>query len=161
MALGDFAPGYYDMTWNGNGTGLVKDVRRLRRRSRAAPITADKYGDSMIDGVYRGGDCFLLCTFIEWTPAIRALLWPYDSDFGVMGQCGRLLTDLAKALVLTAEAGSPAAAEGPASITAAKSILAPENDVEILLGNESRDVPVLLQLFPYQDASQLRWFSTT
>lgn len=161
MALGDFAPGYYAMTYNGNDTGLVKDTRRLRRRSRAAPITADKYGDSIIDGAYRGGDCFLLCTFIEWNANVRAVLWPFNADFGVMGQCGRLMTDLAKEMVLTAEAGSPAATEGPATITASKAILAPENDVEVLFGNDSRDIPVLLQLYPYQDTSVIRWFATT
>ncbi len=161
MALGDFAPGYYDMTYNSLATGLVKDVRRLRRRSRASAITADKYGDSMVDGVYRGGDCFLMMTFIEWNAAVRAVLWPYDTDFGAMGPCGRLLTDLAKVIVLTAEAGSAAAAEGFATVTANKAILAPENDVEVIMGNENRDVPVLLQLFPYQDGSDMRWFSYT
>lgn len=162
MALGTFAPGYYTCTYDGNDLGLVEGVRRLRRRHRAQPIAADKYGDSMIDGVYRGGDCFLQMTFKEWTSAVRSALWPFDADFGDMGQCGRLLSDLAKSLVLTVEANSPAATAGPSTVTASKVILAPENDVEIIFGNEQRDVPVLLQLLPYDySGGRIVWFTVT
>lgn len=169
--LGSFMTGYYTMQWN-NGTvgapaladmGLVDGVRRLRRRRKGTPIMADKYGDSKIDGVYRGGDCFLAVTFKEWTSQIRSALWPFGADFGAMGQVGRLEAGLSRQIVLTAEAGSlAAAANGPATITADLALIAEENDIEIILGNEQRDIPVLFQLLPYADASSVvRWFSIT
>ena len=162
MALGTFAPGYYTCTWNSNDLGLVNGVRRLRRRYRSQSIQADKFGDSQIDGVYRGGDVFLSMVFKEWTAAVRAALWPFDSDFGDMGQCGRLLSDLAETLVLSVESGSPAATAGFASLQANLAILAPDNDVEIIFGNEQRDVPVLFQLFPYDVGSgRIAHFVTT
>lgn len=160
MALGDFAPGYYSMTYDGDDMGLVEGVRRLRRRANAQMITTDKYG--LVDGVYKGGECFLAMTFKEWNADIQAALWPFGADIGEMGLNGRLLTGMAKAIVLTAEAGTPAATLGPATITANLAILAPENDVEVILGNEQRDVPVLFQLFPYEGSDEkIRWFSVT
>lgn len=159
MALGTFAPGYYAATWDGNDLGLVEGPRKLRRRSKAEPISADKWGDTQIDGIYRGGDCFLQMTFKEWTSAVRNILWPFDSDFGDVGPVGDLLTAHAKVLVLTAKDGSLADTNGPSVITANLAILAPENDVEILMGNVQRDVPVLLQLFPYTvSTGREAWF---
>lgn len=151
MALGAFAPGYYTCTYGSTPAdlGLVHGVRRLRRRYRAQPIQADRFGDMQIDGVFRGGDVFLQMIFKEWTAAVKAALWPFDSDFGDIGSMGKLLTDLAAPLVMTVESGSPAATTGFSTVTAALAILAPENDVEIIFGNEQRDVPVMLQLFPY------------
>lgn len=162
MSLGTFAPGYYAMTYDGADCGLVEGVRRLRRKSKGQPISADKWGDTVIDGVYRGGDCFLQVTFKEWTSTVRGILWPYDADFGDIGQCGRLWSDLAKAIVLTAQSGSPAATNGPATITANLAMIAEENDIEISLGNEQRDVSVLFRLLPYNiSTGREAWFTVT
>src|SRR5690606_14798822 len=122
----DFAPGYYTMAHNGNSIGLVEGVRRLRRRYSNQPIVTDRYG--LVDGVYKGGECFLSMVFKEWGPEEQASIWPFGGgDLGLVGQNGRLLSDLAKEIVLTAEVGSPAATHGPATITAELAILAPEN----------------------------------
>jgi len=163
MALGTFAPGYYTQTLDGDDCGLVEGVRRLRRRFKWEPIRADKWGDTTIDGVYRGGDCFLSVVFKEWKDPVSTLIANMfvPADLGAVGEVGELITNFAKALVLTAQAGSPAAAAGPVTITASQAITAADNDMEFLLGNLQRDVPVLFQLIPYDDSGTLRWFSIT
>lgn len=149
MAIGEFAPGYYNMTYDGDDPGLVQGVRQLRRKYKAQIISADLYGDTQLDGVYRGSDVFLRMIFKEWNATVRKILWPFDTDFGDLGIPGKLLTDFAKSMVLTALTGTPAATKGPATVTATLALLAPENDVEVIMGNEQRDVPVLIQCFPY------------
>lgn len=175
MPLGTFAPGYYTATYDppsaagssstgATDLGLVDGVRRLRMRSSAQMVKADRYGDSEIDGIYRGANLSLMMTFKEWTSIIREVLWPYTATAGDMGQVGisgRLLTDLAGQLVLTALTGTPAATAGPATITFPKAILAPENDVEIIFGNEKRDIPVVFKIFPSDVSGTIRWFSVT
>jgi hypothetical protein len=159
MALGKFAPGYYTMTHDGTAIGLVEGVRRLRRKHNSQMFSADKWG--LIDGVYKGGECFLSMIFKEWDAEEISAIWPFASALGDVGQNGRLLSDIAKEVILTAEAGTPAETHGPATITAELAILAPENDLEIILGNEQRDVPILFQLLPYDDSGTVRWFSIT
>lgn len=162
-ALGTFAPGYYSMTYGGLDCGLVEGVRQLRRRFSAQQIQTDVYGDSDVDGVYRGGNTFLMMTFKEWkAPISTTILNPYHvTDIGAMGLNGRLQTDLSAVIILTATASTPAATAGPVTLTASKAILAPDNDVEWLMGNEQRDVSVLFQLYPYDDSGTIRWFSVT
>lgn len=160
-ALGTFAPGYYTQTLDGDDCGLVEGVRRLRRRFKWEPIRADKWGDTTIDGVYRGGDAFLSVVFKEWKAPVKTKISNMfvPADLGAVGEVGELITTFCKPIVLTAQAGSPAAAAGPASLTASLAILAPDNDLELLMGNLQRDVPVLFQLIPYDDSGTLRWFS--
>lgn len=160
-ALGTFAPGYYTMTIVGASgaadCGLVEGVRRLRRRSKWEPIKADQWGDTTIDGVYRGADVFLSMVFKEWkTPVKERILNMFSpTDSGQVGEVGELITNFAKQIVLTAQAGSPAAAAGPATLTAAQAILAADNEIEILLGNLQRDVPIMFQLIPYVTSGEI------
>lgn len=162
-ALGTFAPGYYAQTFDGDDCGLVEGVRRLRRKFFWEPIKADKWGDTTIDGVYRGGDVFLSVVFKEWKAPIKTKICNMfvPADFGAVGEVGELITNFAKVIVLTAQAGSPAATAGPATLTANLAIVAAGNDMELLMGNLQRDVPVLFQLLPYDDSGTLRHFSNT
>lgn len=167
-ALGTFAPGYYAMTIVGASgavdCGLVEGVRRLRRRHKWEPIKADKWGDTTIDGVYRGADVFLSMVFKEWkTPVKDRILNMFSpTDVGAVGEVGELITNFAKEIVLTAQAGSPAAAAGFATLTASLAITAAENEIEVLMGNLQRDVPVLFQLIPYETSGPvLRHFEIT
>ena len=97
------------------------------------------------------------------------LMWPWGTATpptfdGTPGAIGKLATDYAKAIVLTAEAGSLAATASAggvpnaAKFTAGMAILAPENDVEFLFGAVETDVPVLFDLFLYDDAGTKRFF---
>jgi hypothetical protein len=154
-------------------TGLVEGVRRLSRRPQARLFQADAYGDTDIDGVFRGGNASLSIVLKEWTANIRAMLWPFGgnnstADFGAIGVAnapgiGKLLTDMAGQIILTAATGTPAAGTlGPATITFAKAIMSPDTDIEILMGAEPRDIPVVFKLFPYLDGSSIvRFWSMT
>lgn len=164
-ALGTFAPGYYAQTIDTSPVdcGLVEGVRRLRRRFEWEKIKADKWGDTTIDGVYRGGECFLSVIYKEWKAPVKTIIANMfvPADIGAVGEVGELITTFCKTTTLTAQAGSPAAAAGPATIVASQIITAPQNDMEFLLGNLQRDVPVLFQLIPYDDSGTLRFFSIT
>lgn len=156
-----FAPGYYEATYNGNSLGLVEGPRRFRRRAAGEPIRADKYGDSVIDMIYRGGDQFLMMTFKEWTATVLSALWPWGADYGAMGDCGRaaVMQSLAKEILLQAVSTTPAYSVGPAVQRYYACILAEENDTEILFGNTQRDVPILFRCFPVSVSGTVRWFS--
>lgn len=162
--FGTVAVGYYSMTYDGNDAGLVSGPRRLRRRGAATPMQADKWGETDLDAIYRGGNCWLQMTLKEWTATTRAMCWPFGSDLGAVGQCGKLLSSYAKPIILTAEAGSLAAvANGFATLSATLAVVDMDGqELEWLLGNVERDIPITLKLLPYADSSSIvRWFSYT
>lgn len=168
--LGTFAPGNYAMTYNGSSVGIIQgDGQMLRYRTHERPIGGPSkptvpYADTKIDGIYRGLNGLLLVTFAEWNSVVKAAIWPwYTGGFdGRVGLRGQLASVIAQQIVLTAETNSPAASNGPATLTAARAKLAPENDINILFGPAERDIPVLFELLPYIDGSSIeRIFSLT
>lgn len=163
MALGTFVPGHYAMTYNSVSVGIVKtDEYSLRYRFHAQAIDGTSpYGDMKIDGVYRGVTGRLLVTFVEWNAATKKAIWPWDAVNGItgaVGVIGRLQSDLAVSVVLTPQVGSPAAAAG-GTFTAMKAILSEENEIGVLFGPRNRDMPVVLDLLPYDDSGTIRIFS--
>ncbi len=176
MPFASFAAGPYTATYSaddapgspagkGQGArslGLVEGVRRWQRILEARPVHSGAFGSTVIDGVYRGGQCFCLMTFKEWTDAVKDALWPLGDSFGEVGPIGRLLTDLAGQLVLTALPDTPAAQNGPATLTFGKTILSPGHNSEVVLGAEQRDVPIVFRCFPYVSGSgKVVWFEET
>lgn len=154
-----FIAGPYTATWNGSALGHTENGFALRVSSAAELITADAYGDSVLDGVYRGGNYFVQVVGLEYSSALTAAFWPYGA-FGVHGQAGRLMTAIAAPLVLTATAGTPAA-NSPATLTASKAILAEGQNLETLLACRLRKLPVLWRLLPYTSSGSTIWFSQT
>lgn len=168
MALGTFTPGEYVMTYDSSAIGMcMADGKSLQFRDHQKKINnTDRYGDTRIDGIYRGKDVFLRLIVKEWTAGVKKMLWPWSVPAapvfdGKLGLIGQLASDCAKVLVLTPVANTPAATNGPASLTANKAILAPENDVSILFGPDERDIPLLLDLLPYDDTGVIRMFTLT
>ncbi len=168
MALGTFVPGRYTATYNSVTLGIVENGYTLRYRFHERSINqTSHYGDSKIDGIYRGGDCFMVFTVKEWTANIRAMLWPWVAqstvaDWGKFGQIAQLASAVAKVLVLTPQSSSPADTAGaPLTFTANLSKFSPENDANILMGPDQRDVPIMLDLLPFNDGSVDRWFTIT
>lgn len=159
MAFGNFSPGSYTVTLNSVSLGLVNDPIRIQRAMRAQEITVDLYGDSVVDGVYRGGRVFVMIVLAEWTANIRAAIWQFNADFGQTGLHGRLLSDVAQSLVLTPVASTPAATLGNNTFTASKAILAPQNNVQWLMGNVHRNIPLVFEALAYLDGSNLRHFA--
>lgn len=152
MAFANFSPGSYTVTYNNNDLGLVQRPSLLRRTANGQPITVDLYGDAVVDGIYRGGRVFVMCHFAEWSANLRSALWPFSATFGADGLAGRLWSDMASTLVLTPVANSPAAVLGNNTFTAAKTIVAAQNNVDFVLGNVERNIPVMFECLLY-DAS--------
>lgn len=147
--------------------GVTQDGYELEYTKFWDPIRGDNMGETIQDGVIRGGDCFLSFVLNEYDSAAGAkMFWPEAiaaaTDLGKVGQVGRLASSLAGSLVLTPVAGTSAATIGPATLTAAKAILAPGFPVKFLFATRLRTVPIRLQLLPYVDGSSVtRWFETT
>ena len=142
--------------------GLVESVYCWQRIFSAAPIRCGALGDSVIDGVYQGGQCFVRMTLREWTATTRDVLWPLGTRFGQLERVGRLLSDLAGKLTLTAVTDTPAEQHGPKTLTFGKAIVDPESIADVELGDQARDVPIMLRCFPYVDAlGRIVWFEET
>lgn len=161
MPLGTFAPGEYTITWNSVACGLLgNNGARLSFQFAARKINnTTTYGDTEIDKIYRGiRMCRLLVVFKEWNAACKAAIWPWGTPGtpafdGLFGKVGILGTTAAKVLVLTAVSGTPAATNGPATLTAGMAVPSEDNAIEILMGPDERDVPVLFDLLPYDVGS--------
>lgn len=167
MGLGTFVPGVFAGTYNGTTLGLTtSDGWRLKWRDSVKKINdTNAYGDTLIDGIYRGkSGVQLMVTVKEWNSIVKAAIWPYSVPAtpvfdGKLGQIGQLTSNVAKAIVLTPEASSPAAGVAETILTASKAILSPDNDLEFLMGPVERDIPLLFDLLLYDDSGVKRFFA--
>lgn len=163
MALDTLIAGHYTGTYNSVSVGITRQGFELQQMLRQEVIAeSDAYGESTIDYVYRGGDCYLQYLCRAYKAGSTTPFWPWGS-LGVMATSaapmGRLASAVAAATVLTSVANTPAAA-APATLTATLSILAPNFDGKLLYDSRLREVPVRLQLLPYTSAGTI-WFSLT
>ncbi len=177
MALETMVAGRYAATYATVDTGITREGYELTLDSEMEDIgETDAWGQSVIDGVWRGGNCFLQFVSIAYKAGSLAAFWPYGGAANAAGAIGILVDDtvsapnklpigtlassVAKALVLTAAAGTPAAA-APATLTATYALLAKNNNGRILFNSKLRDVPVRLRLYPYTVSSVTKFFATT
>lgn len=165
MALDTLIAGAYVGTWNAVAMGITRQGYELSAQTKAEMIDeTDVYGGTTIDWVWRGLDVFMQATYRAYKAGPVSAFWPYHGTLGVMGDSaapiGRLASDIAKALVLTATPATPAAAS-PATLTGAKSLLAPNFDARLLFDSRLREVPVRLQLLPFAVSDAIKHFTTT
>ncbi len=168
-ALGNFRPGTYTATFGGVACGLTTgEGFRLRWKPKAIKINnTGAYGDTLIDGIYRGvGDVQIVTTFKEWNVTIGKMIWPWGAGSppafdGTLGVIGTLHTSKALPLILTPGANTPAAANGPSNgvFTAGMARIADENDIDWLNGPVETDIPVVLDLLLYDDSGTKRFFA--
>lgn len=161
MALETFIVGAYTGTWNAVALGLSESGYEISTSLKQEAIDkSDAYGDATLDYIYRGGD--VMCDFTMLSSSKAAsVMWPWGANIWTMvttttGPIGRLASDLAQALVLTSTAGTPAAA-APATLTAAKAIIAPGFNTKMLFDSRLRKVPIRQQFLPYVSASTVIW----
>lgn len=159
MALKAFITGPYTATYDSTAIGVTQDGFNLSIVMMAELINqTDAYGDSVVDLITRGANCF--CSFISRTydAATMKLLNAHGaSTWNVMPDPGYLGSDRAKTLALTDVAGTTAAAtgiltgaaDGVAALSASKAIMQEGADSNIPLGPTNRDVDVSLRLLPY------------
>lgn len=161
MPLGTFITGAYTGTLDAAALGIAQDGYEVTIEPKQTPINrSDVYGDMLLDTIYRGIDAFAQAEFMEYKTGTIAAANQLNTTFGLANAViGRLGSDIADALVLTATANTPAAA-APASLTASKAILAPNHNPRLLFNSLLRTVPIRWQLLPYVDTN-LKHFSTT
>lgn len=164
MGFAELAPGNYAVQYDGAPCGLTEGPIRIRENSFVEEVRADEFGDTVIEGIGRGGSVNLLITFKEWkSPVKDKILYPRTAAnaAGLHPIPGFLDTDFAKVLLLTAQTGSPAFDQGPRTITASLAILSPNQEIEWLMGNTQRDVPVLFQLYLFDVIGTKEFYQTT
>lgn len=166
MPLGTFIAGRYSATYNAVNVGITRQGYTLEITPKEEMINeTDAYGLSTIDWIIRGGDCFLQYVSREYmagslAPLVRNFTGTLGGMQAAASPVGRLASNVAQSMVLTAAAGTPAAA-APATLTALLSLLAPGYNTQILFDSRLREVPVRLQLLPNDVTGTLSWFTTT
>lgn len=164
MALGNFPPGPYSVTVVISATptdiGLMEGAIHHNEKGFAQEVRASLYGDAVIEEITRGGEVFLILTIKEWKTASKYLMIA-EGALGTRGKAGRLRTALVSQIVLTALAGTPAATEGPVTRTYALPVLAAGHNVDITLGPEERNVPLVFRIFPSASAGVLTYYTDT
>jgi hypothetical protein len=163
-ALAEWIAGAYDGTYNAVAIGVTEQGFDLEQSVKQEVIDeSDAYGNTILDYIYRGGDCKIVCDSKEYKAGSYAPYWPWGA-LGVHSTAsapiGRLASSVASALVLTSKANTPAASK-PASLTATYSILSPGQAGRLTFNSKLRRVPISLQLLPYDVSGTLKWFALT
>lgn len=164
-----FIAGPYTATWTppsstAKALGITQDGFELEWMMHAEMIKGDNLGDTIQDGVYRGGDAFINCVCEEFDAAALygaqattpQVFNPANANFGRHGQAGVLLSALAGVLVLTRVSASTGAT--PTTITANKAILENGHVIRAKLASRLRIIPLRFRLLPYTDSSNTVWF---
>lgn len=153
-----FVAGPYTAAWNSQTIGVTEEGYELGLQEFEEPIRGDNMGDTIQDHVYRGHGLTIEFVLEEFDSSAMALiLWPFHATFGTHGQAGVLGTSKAKALVLTAVAGTTAATR-PATLTASLAILEPGFLAKYRFQSRLRKVPIRLRVYPNSSGI---FFSTT
>jgi len=164
LGLATVIAGAYTGSWNSASLGQSQSGYRLRATQNKEMVRSDSYGDSAIEGVFRGGDVFLLWTGIEYASAIGSW-WPYGSAFGAMNTGGGgnpvgLLdvgSSLAQQVSLTAATGTPAIGN-PTNLAGSQAIIDENFSRETMLSSNARMLNFSMRLYPYVN-SGLRFFT--
>lgn len=167
-ATGVFA-GAYTATYGGGVLGdLTEEGFELDYSFSWEEIRGDGLGDTVQDGIYRGGNCFINFTILMATTGLDKMLeamWPWavagplHEDLGKIGTIGQSTFAASQSLILTSTAATPAVND-PNSLTALNAILAPQFPVRMTFATRVRRVPLRMQLLPYLGGtpSVNRWF---
>lgn len=161
MALHGAVSGPYSATWDSNDLGNTMEGFRIVQSVSKQTLIVDAYGDSVIDGVYRGGNVSVILTAVDWAKIETAgCLFPYGD--GVPGIVGRMdvASALVKSLVLTATAGTPAATN-PATWTAASTIISENHRNDHQYAAVVRQLPIEFRCYLYDNLSVPTWFVVT
>lgn len=145
-----FLAGRYTATLNSLALGQTAEGFRLSWQVFKRLITGDAFGEGKQDGIYRGMDLFLAYQLLEFNAAgALTAMWPYSSTFLDASGVGKMdvVSSLAKALVMTAIAGTPAAAT-PATMTFPTVALAEGFNVDVLYAPDLREVPIRQRIYP-------------
>jgi hypothetical protein len=143
-----FIAGRYTATWNALAMGQTKVGYDIEFQRFTEDIIGDNYAQMVQDAINLGGEFTISTELIEYNAAAAAtLMWPLSATKYDTGVIGILDSGKWMSLVLTALAGTPAAAT-PATMTTARSILHPRFPVKFRLGPSLRTLPLRLRAYP-------------
>ena len=148
--------------------GICKEGYEVEQEIELDDISEnDAWGASVIDGIWRGGQCHMQFTSEEYKAGSLGAFWPLGSIGSFVTPStlpiGVLASTLVKAMVLTVVAGTPAAASTPTltTLTASSALLAKNFNGKLLMNSKLREVPVRLRLYPYLNVTPFVFFTTT
>ncbi len=165
--LGTFAAGYYSgivqfrtngVLQSGVSLGLSQDGAFLGWSVLQERLDkTDRFGQMLVETFHQGCRMSVSAIFHEWknteigliTPAGR--LTSSGDNRWINGLVGELGTSQSCALTLTATANTPAATNGPVSISFPYLQLQGDQPVGLLFGPEHRVIPFSGQVFGYYD----------
>ena len=160
MALGVFIAGRYSSTLNSVSLGIMREGYELSMEPHHQLINrSDAFGDTLIETILRGADWALQCDALEYTTGPKNAISQVTGTLGTLGVIGRLGSDVAQSLVLTSTAGTPAATS-PISLTALKTMLAPNANPRLKFTSELREVPMRFVFFPFDAGAGVITFFT-
>lgn len=160
ISFGPIIAGAYTGTYNSVDVGFTLDGFRYGVDAKAEMLNqSDVFGETLFDFVYRGADAQMSFTSRTFKAGALTPFWPWGSALGQIFSAslpiGRLARDVASAFVLTVVANTPADASTPTldTLTATKAILAPNTRSDLMFDSRARNVPITLQLLPYESAT--------
>ena len=155
-----FRAGAYRGQLVSDSLGQTEGGIRFEFAHETEEVRGDNMGDSVQDLIYRGWNCFVSSTFIEFSKTgLLNAIWPWDTTFGEIGTIGVLAgATYAKALTLTKVVGTPTYWQ---TIVADRAILSPRFPVDLLLAPSLKRCPLRFQLLPYGTLDDEKWFVPT
>jgi hypothetical protein len=140
-----FVAGAYTATWNSTSIGGTENGFEKRETFLHEPIHADSFGRAHVDGVQEGSDVLITLESIEYD-LVQAAVYAQTGSAGAgNANVGKLLSSLAKQLVLTPVTGTTATTAGK-TWTFPLAIIV--DDVNMLLSRRLRKGPLTFRCFP-------------
>jgi hypothetical protein len=166
MAITAPIAGAYTGTYNSVAINYTRSGYNINFMLRAERVDeTDIYGNSLIDLIYRGAQLTIDTIAKVYAAGSTGPLAAWASSFN--GQVyaaakpiAQLASTAAAALVLTAVANTPAASS-PATFTATKSIISPDNNFSLIFNSQLREVPLRWDVLTTDSAGTGSMFALT
>lgn len=138
--------GGYTAMYNGSNIGRTVNGFKIVANNHSEPVKTDDYGDVPADYVMRGTEYMVQLEYAEYALILAALNTAAATEGVASINVGLLASGIGKALVLTAIAGTPAAALATPTYTFPIAIIL--DDVDWMLANHRREGPVHFKCVP-------------
>lgn len=170
MALITPIAGRYSSTYNAVDTGINEQGFELELDNDFEEINeTDAFGTTIIDGIFRGGNCVIDFTSKEYKAGSLTPFWPFgNAVLGVVIDptnypIGAKAVTISKSHVLTVVANTPAAAASAINtLTATQALLAKGFQGKLLFNSKVRNVPIRLRYYPFDaGAGLIKFFTIT
>ena len=147
MAITAPIAGAYTGVHNSNALNYTRQGYNLNFVQKGERIEeTDLYGLSLIEIIGRGSQMTIDTICKIYSSSTYGALWPWGTFtaggvYAAATPISRLASSVAASLVLTAVANTPAAAT-PATMTASKSIISPDQNLQLIFNSVHREVPL-------------------